>query len=395
MISCVYAALAAALLALAAAPASAQQPDPAPPDVPLWSMAANGDAVQTDLGFVLPPRIGTFARRGFTSTRPDGASVMTWYESPGGRTKMRILLQLRPDVRGIDLPGADGVERNWRFMEDLWAADVPPAQRETIIDGPLLWGTPDRPNGRIRIRRLTTPAGPVVQGLWYRNFGIWAAVVVAEGPDREEVEGAGAAAMMLPWPRAPMTAELRATASQFLRTVRDCPGFDRTGTGRPVEASAAIRPMLGLGLAVTLLDHARNIPHPALQPEYYCRIETFRVGDREVVALGWEGDTSGYPAARYAFMAADGTALFQVESFFSGQEVPAEQRVGIERLVWLTASNARRVAALRVFTNWPSYEEAKGLVIAADEGPPAIVSVTHPAAGLVIDADPGRTRAAR
>jgi hypothetical protein len=387
-----HVAVAVALWAVAVLPARAQEARP--PDVPLWSMAANGDAVQTGLGFVLPPRIGAFERRGFTSTRPDGASVMTWYESPDGRTKLRILVQLRPDVRGIELSGADGVERNWRFMENMWAADVPPAQRETIIDGPLLWGTPDRPNGRIRIRRLTTPAGPVVQGLWYRNFGIWAVVVVAEGPDQGEVEGAGAAAMQVPWPRAPLAAELRATASPFLRTVRDCPGFDRTGSGRAVDAGPAIRAMLGLGLGVTMLDSARNLPHPVLEPDRYCRIETFRVGTQDVVALGWEGDSSGYPAARYAFMAADGTAFFQVESYFSGQEVPPEQKVGIERLVWLTASDARRVAALRVFTNWPSYEEAKALVIAADEGTP-IVSVTHPAAGLVIDADPGGTRRTR
>ena len=379
-------------LALVAAPAGAQQPRP--PDVPLWSMAANGDAVQTDLGFVLPPRIGTFERRGFTSTRPDGGSVMAWYESPGGRTKLRILLQLRGDVRGFPLPGADGVERNWRILERLGDVEFPSATRETIIDGPLVWGTPDRPNGRIRIVRFATPAGPVSQGMWYRNIGMWAVVVVAQGPDQGEVEVAGAAAMMLPWPRAPLTAELRATAPQFLRGLPDCPRFDRTGTGRPVEASAAIRAMIGLGIGVTLLDQARNLPHPVLQPDRYCRIETFRVGTQEVVALGWEGDAASYPAARYAFMAADGTALFQIESFFSGQELPPEQRAGIERLVWLTASSSRRVAAIRVFTNWPSYEEAKALAIAADEAAP-IVSVSHPATGLVVDADPGRSGAAR
>ncbi|HEX8365185.1 MAG TPA: hypothetical protein VF603_07875 [Allosphingosinicella sp.] len=379
-------------LALAVAPAGAQEPRP--PDVPLWSMAANGDAIQTDLGFVLPPRIGTFERRGFTSTRPDGASVMTWYESPDGRTKLRILIQLRPDVLGLPIPGADGVERNWPFLQRIGDAEFPSAPRETIIDGPLLWGTPDRPNGRIRMVRFSTPSGPVSQGIWYRNIGSWAVVAVAQGADQSEVESAGAAAMMLPWPRAPLTAELRATASQFLRTARDCPRFDRTGTGRPVEGSAAIRAMIGLGIGVTLLDQARNLPHPVLQPDRYCRIETFRVGTQDVVALGWEGDTNGYPAARYAFMAADGTALFQVESFFSGQEVPADQRVGIERLVWLTASNSRRAAAIGVFTNWPSYEDAKALAIAADEAAP-IVSVSHPAAGLVIDADPARTRQPR
>jgi hypothetical protein len=381
-----------AALAFTIAPAAAQQPRP--PEVPLWTMAANGDAVQTDLGFVLPERIGTFERRGFTSTRPDGASVMTWYESPDGRTKMRILIQLRADIRGFPVPGADGVERNWRFLERLGDVEFPSAPRETIIDGPLLWGTPDRPNGRIRIVRFTTPGGPVSQGMWYRNIGAWALVVVAHGPDQGEVERAGAAAMTMPWPRAPLTAELRATAPQFLRGLRECPAFDRTGTGRPVEAAAAIRAMLGLGLGVTMLDSARNLPHPVLQPERYCRIETFRIGDREVVGLGWEGDANGYPAARYAFMPADGSALFQIESYFSGQEVPPDQRVGIERLVWLTASNSRRVAAIRVFTNWPSYDEAKALAIGADDDAP-LVSVSHTAAGLVIDADPARTRAAR
>ncbi|MEA3041283.1 MAG: hypothetical protein QOC65_772 [Sphingomonadales bacterium] len=380
-------------LALAVAPAGAQEPRP--PDVPLWSMAANGDAVQTDLGFVLPPRIGTFERRGFTSTRPDGGSVMTWYESPDGRTKLRILLQLRPDVFGLPLPGADGVERNWRFIERIGDAEFPSAPRETIIDGPLLWGTPDRPNGRIRIVRFTVAGGPVSQGMWYRNIGMWAVVAVAQGPDQGEVERAGAAAMMLPWPRAPLTAELRASASQFLRGLRDCPDFDRAGTGRPAEPGAAIKAMIGLGLGVTFLDTARNIPHPVLEPDRYCRIETFQVGDQEVIGLGWQGDLGGYPAARYAFMTRTGSRFFQFESFFSGREAPPEQRPDIERLVWLSASTPRRIAALRVLTDWPSYDQAKALVIAADDGPPEIVAVSHPAAGLVIDADPARTREAR
>jgi hypothetical protein len=393
---------AAALLAAAAAsvPAAAQQTTP--PDVPLWRMDAAGNAIQNDLGFFLPPRIGAFERKGFTSTRPDGGSVMTWYETPDGRLGLRILLQLRPDVRGIPLPGADGVERNWRFVELAGDADLAGAAAEDLAERRIVWGTGEEPNAMMRLIRYPAAGGASrVQGLWYRNIGMWAVAVIATGPAeaRGEIEAAGAAAMALPWPRAPMTAELLSMAHRFRESAPACRDFDRRGTGRSVEAGDAIKAMLGVGLAVTMLDQARTVPHPALQPDLYCRIETFRVGGDEYVALGRRGDLSLYPAARYAFMRASGGTLYQVESFFSGQELPAQERSGVTRLVWLTVSNHRRITALRVFSDWPSYADAKAIVMEAARGrgagpgetmPTGFLEITHPAAGITINMDPSR-----
>ncbi|HEX8642725.1 MAG TPA: hypothetical protein VF702_02295 [Allosphingosinicella sp.] len=390
-------------LFLSPAPAAAQaRLSPQPPEVPLWRTDAAGNAIQNDLGFFLPPRIGSFERKGFTSTREDGGSVMSWYESADGRLILRILLQLRADIRGITLEGADGVERNWQFLERVGDAEFGAGTGEELAERRIVWGTGDHPNAMMRLSRFADPSGaPRVQGLWYRNIGMWAVVIVASGPEaaRGEVEAAGAAAMALPWPRAPMTAELLAMRQHFRETARECRDYERSGSGRPVQPGPAIRAMLALGLAVTFLDTARAVPHPALQPDLYCRIETFRVGQDEYIALGRIGDTNAYPAARYAFMRSSGGTLYQIESFFSGEEVPAEERRGISRLVWLTASNHRRVTALRVFSDWPSYADAKAIVTQAARGqrdglaelmPTGFLDITHPAAGITINMDPSR-----
>jgi hypothetical protein len=214
------------------------------------------------------------------------------------------------------------------------------------------------------------------------------------------VEAAGAAAMALPWPRAPITAELLAVSHHLRTAAPQCPrDFDRSGSGRAVEPGPGTRAMLGLGLAMTFLDTAAAVPHPALQPDRYCRIETFRVGPDEYLALGRLGDAGSYPAARYAFMRRSGGTLYQVESFFSGEEAPADERRGTTRLVWLSASNHRRITALTVFTDWPSYADAKAIVMEAARGqrlglaetmPTGFIDITHPASGIAINMDPSQ-----
>jgi hypothetical protein len=87
---------------------------------------------------------------------------------------------------------------------------------------------------------------------------------------------------------------------------------------------------------------------------------------------------------RYAFLIGDAGVMYQFESFFTvtpGEGGPA----GTTRLVWLTASNARRAAAIRVFTDWPSYAEAKRMI--SESGGPQprpVVEVVHPAGQIRI-----------
>jgi hypothetical protein len=370
------------LLALAGLAPVAFAQDPVPPNVALWRMEATGDAVQTDLGFILPARIRGFERRGFTSTRPDGASVMTHYESPDG-VKLRILLQLRGDVRGVPLPGADGVARNWTFVKFAGNAFYPAGSSpETLLEGPLIWGNAPRPNGMMLFRRFRTGGSSEIQGIWYRNIGLWAVIVIASAPEarQAEVEAAGAAAMQIQWPAAPVSAELRALGPDWLSALSACPaGLGRDGNGRPVDPGPVVASMIGMGLASYFMDNPTVLPHPLLKPQEYCLIERFRVGDTEITALGWTGNVSAYPAARYAFVIGGQGVMYQYESFFT--VAPAEEGpAGTTRLVWLTASNARRAAAIRVFTDWPSYAEAKRIV--SESGGPQprpVVEVTHPA----------------
>lgn len=379
------------LLAIAGAcvPAAAQMVD-APP-ARLWRMDANGDAVQADLGFILPARWQGFERTGFSSTRPDGASVMAHYRRADGGLNLRILIQLRGDVRGVTLPGADGVERNWTFIQI--AADAEYIGRaegrpDELAGDRIVWGRARAPNARMRLRRYRLAGGAEIQGIWYRNIGLWAVMVAVSGPEarRADIEAAGRAAMTeIQWPGAPLNADLRSIAPAFLQALPDCADFGRDGAGRPVDSGMALAAMIGTALSVNFLDTAIALPHPVLDPAPYCRIETFRVAGREMVALGWRGDAAGYPAARYAFMLEGTATFFQVESFFTIESLPPDQRRGISRLVWLTGSNERQVAALRVFTDWPSYADTKALVIeTATSRPMPVVNVTHPPGGIMV-----------
>jgi hypothetical protein len=373
--------LALATLIFASAPASAQVVET--PPAPLWRMDANGDAVQTDLGFVLPARWRGFERERFTSSRPDGASVMVHYRRADG-VRLGIHLQLRFDIRGIPLTGENGVERNWSLLRDVADAEFSniEGQPEILADERIIWGRSDRPNARMRLRRIRHGGAEDIQGLWYRNIGLWAVLVRISGPveRRAEIEAAGPMVMNgMDWPAAPLNADLRATLPTWLPALRDCPAsLNREGNGRLIAPGPIVASMIGMGISTYFLENPQALPHPLTQPRAYCRIETFRAGQTEIIALGWTGDVSAYPAVRYAFLIDRSATMFQYESLFT---VPPEQApAGMTRLVWLTASNERKVAAVRVFSDWPSYAEAKRIMIETGnpDEPRPVVEVIHP-----------------
>ena len=112
-------------------------------------------AVQTDLGFILPARIRGFERRGFTSTR--GRRRQRAWRIMRARTASSSASSwtLRGDVRGVPMPGADGVARNWSREARRRASSTPPASpRETLLEGPLIWNNAPRPNGMMLFRRF-------------------------------------------------------------------------------------------------------------------------------------------------------------------------------------------------------------------------------------------------
>lgn len=373
--------LALAALTGFAAAAAAQQTD-APP-APLWRIEANGDAVQTFLGFILPARWQGFERTGFTSPLPNGAIVTTHYRRADGPLKLDILIWARADIRGVPMPGADGIERNWPFIQRAGAEGYPSEARpEELAGGRIAWGAGPRPNARMQLRRYRLADRDEVQGIWYRTIGTWSVAIIVSGPAdrRADIEAAGRAAMTgIQWPGAPPSAEFAAIEPEFVRNLADCRDLDRSGTGQPLDPGAAISAMIGTVLSANFLDTAIALPHPALDPRPYCRIETLRVGRYEVIALGWQGDGAGYPAARYAFLLAGTGVFFQFESFFTIDSVPAAERRGISRLVWLTASGNHDLTVYAVLTDWPSYERAKEMILSIGQRrPPAIVEMTHP-----------------
>ncbi|HEX8194156.1 MAG TPA: hypothetical protein VF552_14775 [Allosphingosinicella sp.] len=386
---------ASAFTFLAAAPAAAQANlQPTPPEVPLWRTEANGDAVQTDLGFILPARIGAFERKGFSSTRPDGASVMAWYETPDTALRLRILIHLRVDVRGIPLEG-DPLQTNWSFTARVAEGEHPDVTPETLSEGRIVWGTVQSPNAVERFTRFPLQAGPRVQGAWFRNFGLWAVLATVSGPEarRAEVEEAGRLVRDRQWPRGALGAELR-TVSERLWQAPECGrGFDRSGTGRPTPIDGATAAMLGTALGMNFIDNRpADMPNPGLQPDDYCRIETFRIGPAEVVALGWRGDASRPWQARYAFYRRRSGDLYQFESPLPAADIPAAlAAAGVRRLVQFTATSDAQATILDAYTDWPSYEEAKAIVLrTAPGGALPLVDALHPPGRLHVTINTGR-----
>jgi hypothetical protein len=385
--------LAAALLAGGTAFAQAGI-QPTPPRVPLWRTEANGDAVQTDLGFILPARIGDFERKGFSSTRMDGGSVMSWYETPDGAMRLRILIHLRVDVRGLPLEG-DALETNWRFLARITQGEYPDVPAEKLSEGRIVWGTSQTPNAIEQFVRFALPGGARVQGAWYRNFGVWAVLATVSGPEarRADVEAAGRSVRDRQWPRGALGAELR-TVSERLWQAPDCGrDFDRNGSGRPVPIDGATAAILGTGLSMNFIDNRpADMPNPGLQPGDYCRIETFRVGPAEVVALGWRGAASRGWQARYAFYRRRTGHLYQFESPLPVAEIPpALAAAGVRRLVQFTATTDSEAMILDTYTDWPSYEDAKAIVLrTAASGMVPLVQAVHPPGRIHITVNTGR-----
>ena len=134
------------------------------------------------------------------------------------------------------------------------------------------------------------------------------------------------------------------------------------------------------------------VPHPVLNPERYCRVETFKAGKKEVIALAWTGDPDADWSAKWAFMVARSGTFFQVESPVAARSIPAPRAaLGIRRAVALTWSEERRITILHAFTDWPPYGEVKALVASAmAKLPPPIVALRAPPQSIDLWINPDR-----
>lgn len=387
--------LAAAAIGLAGVPAVAQ--DPAPPQVPLWRLQPNGDAVQTNLGFLLPARWKEFERKGFSSGAPDGTRVAVLYERPDGPIRMRIILQPRADGETSPLPGSDGVERNWPLLETATAKDYS-VKGEELSEARIVWGRSDKPNAKMRLVRYAVPGKPEIQGLWYRNIGLWSVAIVVWGPEdrRADIEQAGKSAMAeMAWPSAPLSADLKAMAPEYLQVVKPCAAAPSGGNGVPAKVNAAIGSVMGMGLVSYFTEVGPKLPHPVLEPDKYCRVETFKAGTAEITALAWQGPPAASWTASYAFIIAKTGAFYQIESLFdAGPSGPIREQLdalGIRRLVQLTFTDLNSASVLEAFTDWPSYEESKALVSRITNGGVApLVMVSNPPGRMNVNVNSGR-----
>ncbi|WP_157220356.1 hypothetical protein [Flavisphingomonas formosensis] len=371
---------------LMAATAHAQTPfyraqDNAPPKVPLWELEANGDAVQKDMGFVFPTKWRTFERRQFTSTRQDGASVKVWYESPDKALTLGILLQLRVDVRGVDF----GADLPWTMI--TMAADVEQASgnipKPTVLSSaPFMLGDRE-PAGKMRWARYNLPSETRVQGLWWQNIGLWSVVITVGGPEsrKAEVEEAAAALFQeMPFPRAPVTAELFASGKRLFANMPGCEGAMKDGAGSGGEKSATAADAMAISITLPRHFNVKSRPaSPAIEGAEYCLLERFEVGTEQISAIRYMGKGRGLWDSRYGFAVNEGrNGYFQFDR-------PSSWPKGGNAPVILTYGNSKAIMANAIFTDWPSYADAKKMVVTEREKSTTIATATNPARNIRIN----------
>ncbi len=362
------------------------QRGPEVPQVPLWGEEANGDAIQKDLGFILPKKWKAFDRYSFSSTREDGGSVKTWYQTPDKELTFNILIQLRVDIRGVDL----GPDFPWTLIK--MASDVElglePGKRPVELSSGSFSLGGRQPPGKVRWTRHDLSTGPKVQGMWWQNIGIWSVVITAAGPEarRAEVEKAGGEIITeMPFPHAPAAAELRAIGPKLFTAMAPC-AKDLPENNGVVSAKAMEEAMkLSLIIPSFVMDNPKTAPiSPTANGSDYCKIDTFKSRKGEVTAVRYIGKPAEFWDARYGFaLDAGRNGYLQFDRNTALGKTPQQGAL-------LTYSDRTRVTAYALYSDWPSYPEARKAIEALFENPPAAIArVSYPANKVVVQVDTG------
>jgi hypothetical protein len=385
----------AVLLAVAAPlmPAAGQMTEP--PNVPLWAKADNGDAIQRDLGFILPAKWRSFERKQFTSTRPDGGSTKIWYVDAGRNMRMNLLIQLRVDVRGLRLP-PDQIRQLLMLSADAEYRGTTTGPAIPLEDG--AFAARDGAEGYRRISRYPMASGPEVQSAWTWNLGMWAVVLTVSGPEarRAEIDAEAKAVLdEMPFPRAPRTAELLTLTDAELDAMPACAPV-KTGDAREVEVETVWGTIMGIALTSYMVGDAKTAPPtPITHRDSYCRVERFERNGRRVVALAAPTLTSDAWDVRYGFLVDRGElGYYQVErSKMVAETLAAEKVAGGAELTQLNRGDPRKVQTLAIYNGWPSYAQARAAVERAIDGKTAaIVNVSMPPKQTVVGVNPDRTK---
>jgi hypothetical protein len=357
---------------------------PEVPQVPLWAEEANGDAIQKDLGFILPKKWKGFDRYQFSSTRADGGSVKTWYRSSDSELTLNILIQLRLDIRGIDL----GSEVPWTLIK--MASDVEfglEAGKKPVelSSAPFSLGG-RQPPGKVRWTRHDLASGPKVQGTWWQNIGIWSVVITAAGPEarKADVEKAGASVINeMPFPHAPAAAEFMAIGPKLFAAMPVCAKDLPEGNGLASSKSMEQAVKTSLIMPSFVMDNPKTAPiSPVTSGTEYCKIESFKSSKGEVTAVRFTGKPGEFWDARYGFaLNAGRNGYLQFDRNTALGPAPGSS-------VLLTYSDKRQVTAFALFSDWPSYAEAKKAVEGVFDKPPNVIArVSHPANKVLVQVD--------
>lgn len=354
------------------------------PQVELWGEETNGDAIQKDLGFILPKKWKAFDRYRFSSTRADGASVKTWYRTSDSELTLNILIQLRVDVRGVDL----GPDFAWQMMkrsaEGEFGSDAGNKPVE-LSSAPFSLGG-RQPSGMERWTRYEHSTGPRVQGMWWQNIGIWSVIITAAGPEarRAEVEAAGNSVIKeMPFPFAPTSAEYLAIGVKLFADMPLCAKDLPEGNGTALAKSIDDAMMFGVIMTGYVKYDPKISPmSPITSREGYCKIETFKNSNSEVTAVRFIGNPTESWDTRYGFAVDAGrNGYFQFDRF-AGFETGKDSKIA------LTWSDSRKAVAYTFFNDWPSYADAKKAVEAVlDTNAAPIVQALHPANKFNVNVD--------
>jgi hypothetical protein len=376
--------------------------DQHPPKTAAWQEEDNGDAVQVDLGFVLPRQWKNFTRDGFTSTREDGASVKTYYSSGDRAIRLAILVQLRVDARGIDMPE----EAVWSMVE--YSADLEYAQKsaqpDVLAKGPFSLGGRS-PLGRHRWAKYPLATGDEVQGLWWQNIGLWSVIITARGPESQRVEVEKAADTLLaemPFPSAPLATEFAISGAKILAAMPKCKGGKPQGTNVEVIPDFTEAAALSLLTPGLVLGKANNsLISPITHANSYCIIETFNARQGfPVTAIQYQGEPSKVWEVRFGFAINNGVGgYYQVERLAEREAIKSLLGEANLNHAYLNFSNNKRASLFAIFEDWPSYEAAKKVVYAIHADPAnrlaPILTMTNPAQKLLIVSNNERIKPAR
>lgn len=371
---------------------------PNPPQGPLWTVQPNGDAVQNDLGFIVPKKWKNFDREGFTSTRADGASTKAHYLSEDKALRLGILLQFRPDVRGLEL----APDFLWTLVQasaEFEYVGRSKAKPTEISSGEFSLGK-RIPPGYMRWAKYELDNGMTdLQGVWFQNIGVWTVVITMSGPESRKGDIEAAADTLLtemPFPRAPLAAELAAVGQKTFASLPKCAEERPAGQGK--EITPGLQEVAALGIltpGLVFSGASDAVISPVNHAQDYCLIETFYPRkDFAVVAVQYMGAATSAVEARYGFALANGRGgYYQLERLAGGESLKGITGAS-DKHVYLNFSNNKRGSVFAVYDEWPGYEAVKQLIVSMHDEEKKkrepVMTMTHPAEKAVVVTNPER-----